>query len=90
MLLLWDVATSVETGRFAWAGKNPGAISSVAFSPDGRYILAGGMTDVSEIETTSEFFLWRVPADRELKIWRLMGGKFPEPPPRGESRATRE
>jgi len=58
----------------------PGRVLAVAFAPDGRRILAGGYTVNAEGQLEAEFLLWRVPTDTELWVWRLMGGKFPEPP----------
>ncbi len=68
---LWDIETGAALGRFVEEGKRGEWFSAVAFTPDGRRILAGG---------GSKFLLWRVPSEWELKIWRLMGGKLPAPP----------
>jgi len=77
---LWDVETGAELGRFVQEKRNPGLVASVAFAPDGQRALAAGSMWIAEGQWEPELILWRVPTNTELKIWRLMGGKFPEPP----------
>ncbi len=76
-LRLWDVETGQEICRFMRT--EPTRMYSVAFAPDGRRILSGGWTVIAEEQYEPVLLLWRVPTDQELKVWRLMGGKFPEP-----------
>jgi len=80
---LWDL----ESSRLIRAYRLPERESttsrdvySLAFSPDGRRILSGGGWRDKSIQWHPELLLWRVPTERELKIWRFMGGKLPEPP----------
>lgn len=62
---LWDVATGQEAGRFVIAenaeDQSARIVGAIAFSPDGRYLLAGGRFAV----------LWEIATGRELR--RLTG-----------------
>jgi len=78
---LWNIETGEELARFVWKKKVSGQIGSVAFALDGRRILAAGGTWNNLMGGDDpELLLWRVPTDTEIWAWRLMGGKFPEPP----------
>jgi len=74
---IWDLETGEELGRFA---RKISLFRTVIFSPDGRHVLSGGWIPAvpGEADHDGELFLWRVPTDRQLQIWRLLGGKLPE------------
>jgi WD40 repeat protein len=68
-IIIWDVATGEPIRRFLWEESN--GMFSVAFSPDGQYILAGGVGQTS---------LWRVDATLdELITWTSSNRYVPQP-----------
>ncbi len=64
MLKLWDVASGKELRTFYG---HKGRVSSVAFSPDGRFALSGGIDDKT-------LKLWDVASGKELRTFRGHGG----------------
>jgi len=80
---LWDLESGKLIRQFALPareGMRGRVIWSVAVSTDGRRALSGGYWVDAGGEEHAELLLWRVPSDFELKVWRLFGGKLPEPP----------
>jgi WD40 repeat protein len=68
-IILWDVATGEPIRRFVWEDGN--GTFSVAFSPDGQYVLAGGVGQTS---------LWHVDATLDdLISWTESNRFVPEP-----------
>jgi WD40 repeat protein len=69
-IILWDVETGEAIRRYPW--RDGGSVWSVAFSPDGQYILAGG--DESQVS------LWRVDSSLDdLIVWITANRFVPEP-----------
>jgi WD40 repeat protein len=61
-VILWDVATGVETGRFEG---HSGAVRAVAISQDGRTAVSGGLSGAS-MEMPGELILWDVSTSQEI------------------------
>jgi WD40 repeat protein len=69
-IILWDVATGEAIRRLRWAGS--AGVFSLAFSPDGQYILAG--------DGFGQNSLWRVDSTLDsLMDWTRQNRYIPEP-----------
>ncbi|MCP4699805.1 MAG: WD40 repeat domain-containing protein, partial [Gammaproteobacteria bacterium] len=71
MMMLWDVETREEIRSFSG---NARAVYTVAFSPDGRYILSSGGIDTSPLLYGSVLRLWDTETGAELRrFWAHTG-----------------